>query len=321
MADQTAPTTTDQIEPTLKYLNNEPPPLTEWKPAFGLPCCWKTLDPTVFFCNFQFVQLKIVDLVIVYNIIAQFIWMKYVYPNLSTPYSNIMMVYTYFTMIYAIGNITSARYINPGFLPWNWSVTKKRTFTKNELRSGFALNDEQDEWAKSHESPKRAWFSSNIGYFILRGDHYCSWAGSFIGLYNHRYFLMAIIGFSLYIDGWLVCLFYLLYQHKLHMSWLYAIPLFAIGFFFAYLANMNVLNQLFLLHNNTTLIEHLKKKDFIYYHDSCLEGFVEICGSKKYMALWLCPCPLPREVDGFDFEEGPYKLKSEDDDAETKPFL
>jgi hypothetical protein len=81
---------------------------------------------------------------------------------------------------------------NAGFLPWNWSATRKKLYTATEIRDGIASTIEEFEWAASHDAPARAHFSKPWGLFILRCDHYCHWINGWVGIGNHAHFLRSI---------------------------------------------------------------------------------------------------------------------------------
>jgi hypothetical protein len=68
---------------------------------------------------------------------------------------------------------------------------------------------------------------------------------------------------------------------------------------------------------NMTSLEVLKGtwkgKKNPYDRGNCLENWEEVCGSKKFLPLWLCPIPLAGGSDGFNYGVG--------GEVESTPFL
>lgn len=314
-------TANDQVEPPNVPTTdpNVVPDTSKWRALFNSKWFWKQMDDPRIYLNFTEISFYPFYLVVGFAFLAQYFWNKYVYPVLDFRHPFAMKVTMYTSLAYAVGNLIVARWKNPGYLPWNWAVTKKRKFTVQELRDGKASQDDQDNWAKSHESPERAWYTKAQGYFVLRGDHNCSWVGNFIGLYNHKYFLLGVLGFCVFVDCWLHNFIYLMYYRKFKMPIYLFLPFLGVGLFFVFLANNQFLAQCRLLTYNITLCEHLKQRDFQYYHDDNWEGWEDVFGPKKYILLWLIPIPLPAKVDGFEFKKGQYKARGAPE--EEQPFL
>ena len=281
------------------------PPLSKWRGLFGTKWIWIPKEFPVVHINYTqltFFPWIFVDLFIFFSL---FYFTKYAFPYLPQKYKLIVEIVEYTLGFYGFLNYFIARVKNPGFLPFNWAATKKKKFTTDEMHSGIAATEEQYNWAKSHEFPPRAWLSSSKGYFILRGDHYCNWVGNFIGLKNHRYFIMGTIGLALYVICSWCLVVYLYFYGKFELHWFKKIILFGGGLYFLGISVMQSLIHILQLSRNSTTVEILRGNYRKYYHGSCIEGWEEVCGPKKYMWLWWLPIPLPEKVDGFSFEPDP----------------
>ena len=281
------------------------PPLSKWKRVCLTKSIWYPADyPLWHYNNLQilFFPWIIVDIFI---ILTLYYFHIQAFPNIPEKYRLIVEILEYTTGLYALLNYFLARITDPGFLPFNWSLTKKKTFTQEEMRSGIAITSEQADWAKSHDSPNRAWFSGREGYFILRGDHYCPWVGNFIGLKNHKYFLIGTYSITLYVIFSFILIIYLQFIGKFTLHWFMKCILLGGGLYYLSISiTQSLLHSIQISHNSTT-IEVMTGNYKKYYHGSRMEGWEEICGLKKYMWLWWLPCQLPQKVDGFSFEPDP----------------
>jgi hypothetical protein len=216
----------------------------------------------------------------------------------------VRLVYTFFWFIHLL-HFLLTYWTNPGILPWNWSQTRKRSYTDNEIRDGIATTREQVLWARNHDRPGRAYFSRKQGYFILRGDHYCNWTTTWIGINNHRHFIRASYYTVLYV------LFLLYWTGKVYshdaivgntkVCLVYAGVLAFLGVFTAVQAVSQTVN---VSHNQTIseLLTGVFARQPNTFNRGCVRNWEEVCGSRYYCPMWLCPCPIPRVEDGFGYE-------------------
>jgi hypothetical protein len=78
----------------------------------------------------------------------------------------------------------------PGYVPYNWATTQVLSYAWAEEMANMVLYQEQAQLARGSARPPRSSFSVTARRFVLRADHFCVWAQSWIGLSNHRYFLL-----------------------------------------------------------------------------------------------------------------------------------
>ena len=199
-------------------------------------------------------------------------------------------------------------YIGPGYLPYNWSVSRKSVYTFEEMMSSMAIYQEQVDFGRTNERPPRASFSYDARRYVLRADHYCEWTKSWIGLKNHRFFLLVTFWASFY------CIFYIasrffwfkgiildLLAHKTVNAMsiigvVYCIFFIIIGPFSSYHFFISLINA----SKNITLIEKWNKRDPAFSKGGCCSNLSEICGSKLLFMFWPFPCfCLSPTEDGF----------------------
>jgi hypothetical protein len=205
---------------------------------------------------------------------------------------------------------------NPGLLPWNWSETRKRSYTASELRGGIATTNDQVMWAKVHVSPNRSHFSRKLGWFVLRADHDCTWVNGWVGMWNHAHFLRAVAYSAL------LLIFSMFWAAR--AWWLGAVagPLWV---FYAYVAISIVLGgitarqtaeQSYRLSRNRTTVEVIRglwEGRASPYDRGCLANWEEVCGPRRLLPLWPFPLPLGGRYSGFEYGEGAIE--------ESEPFL
>ena len=276
------------------------PRLTRWKDLCGFGF-WLILDqdtPTIRFRH------NVCEIFPVFIEIIIIIW------GLLEWYYNLLPVMTHRTLALAVMLffwlpglilliVTWLK--DPGFLPFFYPATDRQTFTSTELRYGTACNDVQKEWARKQPRPARIVFSEGAGRYVIRGDHNCFFTGNWVGLHNHRYFVLAIT-YLMFADLIFVLSFlWVAWQGKLAMGWIKATALIIITLGFLFLLSQNVFGQLFLIGWNMTMVDRLKHWDRGQYDRGCLNNYEEVCGPRKYICLWWLPIPLPRTIDGFGY--------------------
>ncbi|EAY09692.1 DHHC zinc finger domain containing protein [Trichomonas vaginalis G3] len=211
---------------------------------------------------------------------------------------------------------------NPGYLPWSWSLTKKKKYTFMELVEGHATTKEQIHFARKKEIPKRGWFSGQYGFMILRADHACFWMDHWIGINNHKWFVLALINGTIFqLFGWLVAV-YILFFIGFPYKWYIVLTMIGIEGFFSVVGCGQTFIQIYNLFTNTTVIERLNKWKKKFYHGPC-SGWTEVCGPLKYLPTWFIPFRFGEIPDGFGFQESdrwaPPRQKGTEE--ETKPLL
>jgi hypothetical protein len=88
----------------------------------------------------------------------------------------------------------------PGYFPIYWQAGLGAPDPDDIYEiSGIVSTPEQKEFVETHDPPPRSTFSRQARRYVLRPDHVCGWAASWIGKCNHKYFIL----FNLY--GILYC--------------------------------------------------------------------------------------------------------------------
>ena len=86
----------------------------------------------------------------------------------------------------------------PGYFPFYYGSSFQPPNTENSLLgdqfnspSGIISSPEQFEWCTTRvEKPPRSILSKVARRFVLRPEHYCRWASSWIGKRNHKFFML-----------------------------------------------------------------------------------------------------------------------------------
>lgn len=194
----------------------------------------------------------------------------------------------------------------PGYVPFDWCRTgRRRAFSWEYAMGRIVQFKDQVEWAKvSADRPPRSAFGQTALRFVLRADHYCTWAKSWIGLNNHRYFMLTCMWTFIYAMSNLGFRYWF-YLSLANASFNYfAIPglvtlvfiLFLAGFsLYHFVVSMNRLRK------NVTSLEVWGNRASDEYNRGCYRNFEEVCGHRKYAICWPFPfitCLRPMS-DGF----------------------
>jgi hypothetical protein len=180
----------------------------------------------------------------------------------------------------------------PGYLPYNWSLSHRRHFTWQECMNNMVIYSEQEAFARGADRPPRASFSIDARRIVLRADHFCRWAQSWIGLMNHRYFLLMTSYVALYAFCYLICRVFWVANLKEEWNWLILIGLIAtlvtvipglIALYYFAQATRNLID-------GVTAIELFHNRVRPRTGDNWIENCEEICGERKYCCCWWCPC-------------------------------
>jgi len=323
------PTQNDETVPFKTDIPKEEgePSLTKWRDLFGCPnVFWVVEDDPIPRC--KFVRIKFYPSILGICVCAYsfFLWKDTIWPVL-TGWSPFWFYFLPFMCFYSILFLLICQLSDPGYLPFNWAQEKKRVFSIEELRNGAAVNDDQFVFAKKSERPPRSCFSVNAGYFILRADHYCGWVNNWIGLKNHRYFMISIISTCIYLSMFVFFVLYTTFKKTNTMTRPKFVFVMMTSVFFLYVIMAQVIFQTFQLSHNYTTLERMKGLPK-HYDNGCLESWEEVCGPRKYLPFWCCPIPLKPGVSGFDYEDfsddagNQFKCKcQEEENGDSKPLL
>lgn len=210
-----------------------------------------------------------------------------------------------FLYILTIICFIKVHFTSPGILPYYWESTKQRIYTKDELRSGIAINHEQKKWGKEHDWPARSFFSGEFGAIILRADHYCVWVGQWIGLKNLKFFIQFLL-YSIILAIEFLYVLYNIYQNSMERNIKFVLSL-GSSLFFLYHFSLTFVVCLYRISKNYTMVESLLYLDTTYYNKGIRKNFEEIFGSIYLLPLWFLPIDIPLPKDGLDY---PYRPNS-----------
>jgi hypothetical protein len=227
-------------------------------------------------------------------------WIKRILPYLPHPLAN--FIFQTFFWSFGFFYLILAHLCDPGYLPFFYPAVPSRHFTSDDLKSGTATTKEQLDWARRQRRPARIALGCSIGRFVIRGDHVCAFTGNWVGLYNHRYFILAISYLTISIALYLATIIYEWFNDTLILSYIELILILAHAVPFLATLGSNLLTQFDNIARNVTTVDRFRKR-VTHFDRGCVNNFAEVCGSKKYWWLWWAPIPLPREIDGFGFGE------------------
>jgi hypothetical protein len=192
----------------------------------------------------------------------------------------------------------------PGYVPYSWAKTRRKSYTWKEFMSQMVVYSEQAEAARAADRPPRSSFSINARRFVLRADHFCLWCQSWVGIRNHRYFLLMTAYVVIYAFAYLVArVFWVGHLADGHLNW-FAL----IGGLSTFVTTVSGLIGLYHfsqamrnLCNGVTAVELYHKRPLVRVGGSCVDNCEEICGRRALCCCWcwpFCICLEPYE-DGF----------------------
>lgn len=304
-------TNVNTIPYSIYNISDEMPPPSPWHFIFTsyIPI-WKFDEQSIirinltreklspyYFCHL----LLIIAYVYYYKVLSKYIFVD------NIKYQNI--TFYSLTFLFVMTNISylTAHFTNPGILPYNWSTTKQRFYTNNELRDGFAINRNQKQWGKMHDWPPRSFFSGDLGVIVLRADHYCLWISHFIGLKNYKFFTQSLLYGTLFLLEYLTILYKVFRnpnasQFNRKYYFLILIGLSIILTYYHIIALISTVGRALF---NFTTCEQLMELDRSFYNKGFIKNLEEVFGSIYLFPLWFLPVSIPLPVDGFNYEMRP----------------
>ena len=191
---------------------------------------------------------------------------------------------------------------DPGYLPYNWALTRRNDYTWEEKMSNFAIYKKQCDFVKTAEKPRRACYSNEARRIVLRADHFCLWTKTWIGMKNHRYFMLLCFWISIYClcnIGFRYYFWVNLVKNKFNWRVIFGLVSVFCLLYFCFISSYQFIVAFINLSKNRTMIE-VWKGSFDQYDIGCFNNFTEVCGKKSTCILWIFPffCIKPVE-DGF----------------------
>lgn len=195
----------------------------------------------------------------------------------------IMFIWSYFAAVC----------MDPGFLPYNWTKTRRFWYSWQEQLNGIAMTREQVSFAKAPENrPPGCSFSGTAGRYVIRADHICGWIANWVGKRNHKQFmLLNFWGF--------------LYTITLFSSfWFQTVPIEKLGlttlllevtagvFELSFMCILFMMGTASLcdLMKHRTKIQRMRNEQNDTDEFTCEESMRVICGSSS-KCMWFIPTP------------------------------
>jgi hypothetical protein len=192
----------------------------------------------------------------------------------------------------------------PGYVPFNWGQSRARHFSWDHAMASMVQYSHQLAAARqTNERPPRSAFGSSACRFVLRADHYCRWVQSWVGIRNHRFFMLTCLWCVLYALANLGFRFTFYREVILHFE-LRDIPGIVSVLVLLYFVAFSGYHFCFAARNlarNTTALELWNDRPAAVYNRGCIRNYEEVCGSRKWILCWpvpCCACFAPLE-DGF----------------------
>lgn len=117
-----------------------------------------------------------------------------------------------YTVLFALYLLSYIKIIidGPGYFPFSYpKEIPNSTPTQSEKSPAGVVSDPlQYQLAKKQSGPNRCVFSSTLGRYVIRPDHYCTYAASWIGKRNHKYCFLFTMWGTIYIGLFIILAFY-----------------------------------------------------------------------------------------------------------------
>ena len=196
--------------------------------------------------------------------------------------------------------------VGPGYVPYDWCRTgKRKNFTWEDMMEHIVEFKDQATWAKTQaDKPPRSVYGTTAFRFVLRADHYCSWAKSWVGLKNHRYFMLTCMWACIYSVsnlGFRYWFYLSLVNDGFNIKAIPGLTTIAFLLFLAVFSCYQFVVSMYRLRKNMTSLEHWGNRVNPDWDKGCCRNFEEVCGNRRFGICWpfpFCTCLSPME-DGF----------------------
>lgn len=185
-------------------------------------------------------------------------------------------------------------YLGPGYLPYTWSATRQEHYTWDQAMTDLVVFSEQEKEARLAPRPPRSSYSRDARRIVLRADHFCVWAQTWVGIKNHRYFLLMTFYIVVYMLVFLSLQAVWLAEivGKRTFEWIFvadgvaALAVFLVGCYAGFYFCSGMANAV----NNVTMVEKYKGRDLGKYDRGWIQNMEEICGPRRLALCWAVPC-------------------------------
>lgn len=206
-----------------------------------------------------------------------------------------------FSMVCLVWSYVATIVRGPGYVPFNWNLEKRKHYSWHDTCRYLVVYEEQYQYAKHHSGPPRSFINRGSRRYVLRGDHYCDWVETFIGIKNHRYFMLIPFWMIVYSGLFIGAHYYWGLSLTKESKWYEYIGsvfdlahVILVGFSMFHL--VRALRHLIV---DETFVEWKHKIPFMF-RKNCWGSFKDVCGPGWCCLFWIFPfcCFEPLE-DGF----------------------
>ena len=179
--------------------------------------------------------------------------------------------------------------VGPGYLPWFQSVSDEAK--DDNSYGGVITNQYQMDYAKANYIPPRCIVSSTARRIVIRADHFCDFIASFVGIRNHKLFILfnvygvIYLGMFLYICCW--ALMNLINDPSMFIIVLILYLVFGLSFFMMTISF--AVEHIWGLRNGLTGVDELKRVPKNQYNRGFKKNAEEIFGRNQTLFQCLMP--------------------------------
>lgn len=191
----------------------------------------------------------------------------------------------------------------PGYAPYNWVNTRQTKYAWDVEMSNIAIYQQQVDFARRSVRPPRSSFSIDARRFVLRADHFCVWVQSWIGLKNHRQFMLMIFHAFVYAGACIGFRWWWYWDAVQSFRWWTVLGWMScvINLFIMLFSMYHLSHATRNLARNVTIVEKYNKRKIEVIDKGCMQNCEEICGNRWCLLCWWIPCAccLEPKISGF----------------------
>jgi hypothetical protein len=252
--------------------------ISDWEVSLGYPCA--------FFCL---------------TVSSYIVAMIFAVPAIHTAGWFLVFPFTFLFLIFVVSYVR-IMHDGPGYLPFYYPLASAHSrelsdhgslLPAGEMSpSGIISDRNQYLWAQKQPKPRRCVLSSIGRRIIVRPDHFCLWAHTWIGRRNFKPFLLCNLWGFVYIGSLLHIIFRALTndvhpKNPFHVAILFSY--FFIGSVVFVTTGFFTYSYLRAMCTNTTSWERWNGVDSRRYDQGCVKNSEDVCGSADKWYCWPCP--------------------------------
>jgi hypothetical protein len=280
------------------------PPMTEWQARFrfcGLSVNYVPVLRTWFLEHWEIhIAMPLTVLFIIYSSLAVYLTCELrCCPDKFGFKFTAFLVVTSILFGYCYGQTIL---IGPGYLPFYYPLANPNSRSgTDDYMSGMVTNPEQEFYVKNLTLPERTAFFRSARRVVVRPDHFCGWATSFIGKKNHKVFFLfnfwGLIYTTAFSIATLIAIIDVLQNEDAVLETIFCIIYLILGIPFALLTGSFVCSMTYEFTINRTTFEGMKQNEAANERGgTCIANWEEVFGPREKWYLWLIPI-LPFDTD------------------------